>query len=94
MRFRFSRRALVDLEEIGEAIAQDKPIRAVTFIQELRDHCRSLVQFPRSHRLRPELGEAVRMSVFGPFLVLYVIDDDLLEIRRVVHGARDLADLG
>ena len=93
MRFRFSRRAEADLDEITAYIARDNPARAVTYVRELREHCRGLLMFPEARRLRPELGEAVRLSVFGNYVVLYVVHPDLLEIRRVVHGARDLADL-
>ena len=93
MRFRFSRRAEADLDEITAYIARDNPARAVSFVGELREHCRRLVAFPEARRLRPELGEGVRLSVFGNYVVLYVVHPDLLEIRRVVHGARDLADL-
>jgi toxin ParE1/3/4 len=62
-------------------------------VQELREHCRGLVAFPEARRLRPELGQGVRLSVFGSYVVLYVAHQDVLEIRRVVHGARDLADI-
>jgi toxin ParE1/3/4 len=93
MQFRFSRRAEADLEDIAAYIARDNPARAVTFVQQLREHCRELVAFPESRRLRPELGEGVRLSVFGNYAVLYVVHEDILEIRRVVHGARDLADI-
>ncbi len=31
------------------------------------------------------------MVVFGRYLIPYVVHQNLLEIRRVVHGARDLA---
>jgi plasmid stabilization system protein ParE len=41
----------------------------------------------------PRFGEDVRLSVFGNYVVLYVVHEDILEIRRVVHGARDLADI-
>jgi toxin ParE1/3/4 len=95
MRFRFSRRAEADLDEITAYIARRNPARAVTYVRELREHCRGLLTFPAARRLRPELGEGVRLSVFGNYVVLYVVhaDRDLLEIRRVVHGARDLTDL-
>ena len=93
MRFRFSRRAEVDLDQITAYIARDNPARAVSYVGELREHCRGLVAFPEARRLRPELGEGVRLSVFGNYVVLYVLHPDLLEIRRVVHGARDLANL-
>ena len=90
MKFQFSRRAIADLDEIAAYIAADSPRRAVTFVQELRDHCRSLVAFPKARPLRPELGEGVRVSVFGSYLVMYVATSEVLEIRRVVYGARDL----
>lgn len=93
MRLRFSRRAEADLEEIGDYIARGNPVRARTFIRELRQHCRDLLAFPESRPLRPELGEGVRLSVFGNYVVLYVAHPDLLEIRRVLHGARNLADI-
>jgi toxin ParE1/3/4 len=93
MRFRFSRRAEADLEEITAYIARDNPARAVTYVRELRDHCRGLVAFPEARPLHPELGEGVRLGVFGNYIVLYVVHPDVLEVRRVVHGARNLADL-
>jgi toxin ParE1/3/4 len=93
MQFRFSRRAEADLEEIAAYIARDNPPRAVSFIRELRQHCQHLLTFPEAAPLRPELGVGVRLSVFGNYLTLYVVHPDFLEIRRVVHGARYLADI-
>ena len=78
MRFRFSNRAEGDLEEITAYIARDNPARAVTYVRELREHCRGLVAFPEARRLRPELGEGVRLSVFGNYVVLYVVHHDLV----------------
>jgi toxin ParE1/3/4 len=93
MRFRFSRRAESDLESIANFIAEDNPTRAISYLREMREHCRGLVAFPEARPLRPALGEGVRVSVFGAYVVLYVVHDALLEIRRVIHGARDLTDL-
>lgn len=87
--FRFSRRAQADIEEIGDYIARDNPRRAVTFIEELRARCRQLVDQPQAAPLREDLGEDVRLVPFGRYLILYVAHAQLLEIRRVVHGARD-----
>ena len=90
MRFRFSRQAESDIEEIGDFIARDNPARAVSYIQELRARCRQLAGFPEAAPARKALGEDVRMVVFGRYLILYVVHQDVLEIRRVVHGAREL----
>jgi toxin ParE1/3/4 len=93
MRFRFSRRAEADLEEIAAYIARDNPARAVSFVRELREQCRRLAAFPEAARLRSDLGEGVRLSVSGNYVILYVMHPDLMEIRRVVHGARNLPDI-
>jgi plasmid stabilization system protein ParE len=61
--------------------------------RELRQHCQHLLNFPEAAALRPELGVGVRLSVFGNYLTLYVVHPELLEIRRVAHGARNLADI-
>jgi toxin ParE1/3/4 len=91
--FQFSRRAALDLEEIALYIVRDNPERAFSFVEEIRAHCHRLMRFPESARLRPEFGEGVRVSVFRRYLILYIVRDDLLEIRPVVHGARDLTNL-
>jgi toxin ParE1/3/4 len=91
LQFRFSRRAEADLGRIADFIARENPERAVSFLGALRLHCRKLVAFPKSAPLRPELGDGVRLKVFRNYLILYVLHTDVLEIRRVVHGAQDLA---
>lgn len=50
--------AALDLERIGDAIAQDNPKRAVTFVHELRVSCESLAEFPKSHSLVPRYEES------------------------------------
>jgi toxin ParE1/3/4 len=93
MRFRFSRKAEADIEDIGDFIARENSARAITFVQELRARCRTLTSNPEAAPKRNELGVGVRMTVFGRYLILYVVHEGLLEIRRVVHGARSLSNL-
>jgi toxin ParE1/3/4 len=52
-----------------------------------------LIEFPNAARLRPEFGDGVRSSIFGRYQIFYVLHDEVLEIRRVVHGARNLTVL-
>lgn len=89
MRFRFTVTAEQDVEEIGDYIARDNPARAVTFIEALTERCRRLVEQPAAAPLRPELGNGVRMTPFGRYLVFYSFDADELRIIRVIHGARN-----
>ncbi len=56
-----------DLREIGDFIGQDNPARALSFVRELREHCRRLAAQPRLHRLREEFGPGVRGAVHGAY---------------------------
>jgi toxin ParE1/3/4 len=94
MRLHVSRQAERDLEEIGDFIALDNPSRALTFVEELRGRCDGLTDFPESHPVRPEFGHGVRLAVHGKYLILYAVRSDVLEVLRVIHGARDLSGLG
>ena len=52
--------AAYDLEEIGDYIAQDNPIRAGTFVAELRAHCEKICLNPAGYRRRPDLSDDLR----------------------------------
>jgi plasmid stabilization system protein ParE len=69
-------------------VARANPLRAASFVAELRDRCRRLTEFPMASPARPELGEEVRMALFGRYRIFYVVSQDVLEIRRVLHAAR------
>jgi toxin ParE1/3/4 len=45
--------AAFDLEEIGDYVAQDNPVRAGTFVAELRAHCEKICLNPAGFRRRP-----------------------------------------
>ena len=85
--------AEADLEDIGDFIARDNPARAVTFIEEMREHCRALEKHPELGPARPEIAHDARMLVHAAYLILYRIHNEQVEIVRVVHGARDQAAL-
>jgi toxin ParE1/3/4 len=89
----FARRAEAAVEAIGDYIANDNPRPALSFLRELRDRCRAIVQFPQAAPLRPELGRGVRMVVFGDYLIFYRHSKRRVIIERVLHGARDIQSL-
>ncbi len=45
-----------DLEAIGDWIAQDNPVRAISFTEELYQQCLLIAESPVLYRERPELG--------------------------------------
>jgi toxin ParE1/3/4 len=83
------RRAEADLEEIGDFIARDNPARALTFLDELREHCTAIVNAPRLYALREELGPGIRIAVHGRYLILFRADGETVRMERLVQGARD-----
>lgn len=86
----FSPAAVQDLEEIGDYIARDNPVRAVTFIREIREHCNLIASATTAAPLWPELGDNIRMVVHGHYLIFYTAADAEVRIERVLHGARDV----
>jgi toxin ParE1/3/4 len=82
--------AETDLEEIGDYIALDNPTRALTFIQEIRLQCQKIGRSPLAYRARPELGEGIRSSPFGNYVILYRPQTPGILVIRVLHSAMDL----
>ncbi len=79
-----------DLDDIVRFIARHNPRRARTFVDELRVEFTKIGQNPMSYRLRPEVAPDARLAVYGKYLILFRVEGDLVQIRRVIHGARDL----
>ena len=90
MRVEFSSLVEGDLDAIADYIAQDNPMRAVTFIREIRDQILALGRHPLLYRLRPELGEDARMAIVGRYAVLFRLSGDVVRVERVAYGGRDL----
>ena len=81
--------AAQDMEAIGDYIAQDNPHRAITFIAELRSQCDRIAESPQACRSRPEMGENIRSSAYGNYVIFFQDAPDGLSIARVLHGAMD-----
>lgn len=93
MRLRFTPEAERDLEEIADFIAQDNPGRALSFIKDLREHCRTIAGAPLSCRARPELGTGLRSRVHGKHVIFVRPSSEHVLVVRILHGARDLPAL-
>ncbi|MGH7815177.1 MAG: type II toxin-antitoxin system RelE/ParE family toxin [Candidatus Binataceae bacterium] len=91
MRIEISPRAEQDLETIGDYIAAGNPVRALSFVAELRALCAKIAKSPRAYRARPELGEGVRSCAHGNYAIFFTTAKARLRIVRVLHGARDIA---
>ena len=93
MRLTFSARAQRDLIAIGEWIGEDNPARALTFIDEIEQVCRALLDFPNAFPVGVRRdGRVIRKRVHGDYLILYEVLAGRVIIAAVIHGARDLDD--
>jgi toxin ParE1/3/4 len=82
--------AEADLETIGDWIAGDNPARALTFVQELRHRCETLVDAPSGYALVPRFEHiGIRRRVYRDYLIFYRVVGDTIEVLHVLHGARD-----
>jgi toxin ParE1/3/4 len=73
-----------DLEAIADYIAQDNPMRAVSFIREIREELRLVGQNPLLYQLRPEIDEDARLAVVGRYVILFHIVGEVVRIERVI----------
>ncbi len=83
--------AVRDIEEIFEYISQDNPKAIQELLQKFDSSISALAQFPqkgsipKDDRLR---RKGYRELVIEKYLVFYVIQNDSIEIRRIIHGSR------
>jgi toxin ParE1/3/4 len=90
---RRSRKATTDLSEIWRYIAERNPVAADRVLDEIDRVCRLIATRPKMGRERLELKQlnaSIRSFGVMSWVIFYRIDDEFIEIVRVLHTARDL----
>ncbi len=87
---RLSGRARADLLDIWVAVATDDPAAADRLYDRLEGRVRILERFAEAGAARPDIAPKARMLVERPYVILYRILPEGVQIVRVLHGARDL----
>jgi len=90
----FTEQAENDLESIADYIALDNPVRAISFVQEIRERCNKIIDAPQGYQLAYEYGENVRKLPFGNYLILYTLHEGDVVILHIPHSARDVTYYG
>ncbi len=95
MKVVFAERAQRDIGDIYDAISQRSIASAQRVEDLIRTSCESLADFPFASAATDEPNVRRLPLVRYPYTIFYRIDlvRDLVEIARVVHGAR-IKDLG
>lgn len=71
MKLGISPLAVQDLESIGDWIAKDNPIRALSFIEELYQKCLLIADSPTLYAERPEILPGLRSCAYGRYLLFF-----------------------
>jgi len=86
--------AKADLQEIGDFIRQDSPKRAISFVEELLDSCAALANMPLAFPLVPRYEEYnIRRKAYQNYLIFYRINNEIVEVIHILHGARNYEHL-
>ncbi len=89
MKLTVTDRAKQDLKSVGTFIARDNPVRAQSFVREIRSYIFSLAEFPHKGVAREDVRPGLKMIAFGPYLIFYTVTAGDVRVERVVHSARD-----
>ena len=88
-RLRYSAESKEDLKHIAQFIARDKPVAARQWVGKLREKCHLIANHPEMGDVRPELGENIRSTYVGSYVIFFRRVEGVLEIVRVIRGDVD-----
>jgi toxin ParE1/3/4 len=88
MTVRWSPEAAADFAAIVEFIRKQNPSAAERVANKIYDGVASLASFPRKGR--PGRTKGARELVFSPlpYVAVYRVQDEVVEIARVLHGSQ------
>ena len=89
MRIRWTPAAALDLQQINDYLKEHHPLYRQPTIRKLFDTIRSLSDRPG--RGRPGSEEGTREILFPPlpYVAVYRIREQTVEVLRIYHGAQD-----
>ena len=90
MRVRWSLPAAEDLERICSWIERDSPEAARRVAKTIYERCGELADFPQAGRASARMNGRRELTFSGlPYIAVYQVNEDTIEISRVFHGAQD-----
>lgn len=93
--WRLSLQAEKSLDDIFCWIAEQnyRPASAQKMIGQLHDGFKELSRRPNAGHKREELPKDVLCYVVRPYLILYSVSEEHIDVLDILHGARDLRKL-
>jgi len=83
-----------DLRDIALYIAEHNPVRAMSYVSELREACLSLADKPLRFGLLPGHEDRdLRIRPHGRYVIIYSVRTDRVLVHRVVNAALDRSNV-
>ncbi|WP_176943578.1 type II toxin-antitoxin system RelE/ParE family toxin [Sphingomonas sp. YR710] len=93
MKVRLTSEAWHDILAIGDHIAMDNPVRARTFMRELRSKAHDLADMPYAFPLVPRFERyGIRRRAHGPYLIFYIVEEANVAVLRILHAPAIMGD--
>lgn len=81
--------AYTDLEDIENYISQDSPAIARRFIMRIFDKIDQLYEYPYSGKPVSEFNDpSIKELLLNKYRIIYQVNDNIINVLRVIHGAR------
>src|SRR5258706_13135928 len=82
-----------DLKAIFDFIEKDSRYYAEKVIENIVEKSKQIEQFPASGRVVPEIeNENTRELFIYSYRLIYEIEDGIINMLAVIHGARDISE--
>jgi len=88
MELRWSQDAADDLERITDYLFENAPERAAELIRTIYAAPAALLSFPHRGRTGKKHGTRELVLTSLPFIVVYRIKGEVIELLRILHGAQ------
>jgi len=89
---RLTDEAIRQIETISDYIAKESPLNAKRWLSQLQKRVDSLGNSAEGHAIlysADVAGKEVRQTFHGTYRILYRIEDDVVHVVTVRHGARE-----
>ncbi len=91
--YRISPSATRDLNKISDYFFDKNISAGEQFFRNFNRKCKSLTQFPYLGKSYEQLLPHLRGILLDGYIVFYRINEETVEILRIVHGRQNLEDL-
>jgi toxin ParE1/3/4 len=88
VQIRWLRKALRSLEQAHDFLARENPEAAIQLVLKIRVATEKLANFPTMGRPGRVEGTKELVILGSPYLVIYRVKGQRVEILRVLHGSR------